>query len=477
MTARRGQAILYLVLVLVVLALLMVMNVGAFLAVRSKNRLMNAVDAAAIAVAKHQGELLNELGRMNVRHLRSLVDPRIEWTEADVARMRELAVFGPLDGIPRANAAAADWGYPEPREDDDVARCLRSHVREIVDEYCTAPDLYPEYRDGQWADYAARLSALLSGGLVVAPGFLETANAWSQDPLLSLAFYDAIAARAWCWFGIGNRSRYFDMDHQTMPRPVGQEAKVQENSEVYSIHVTFKTWLESRWAEEYTPGAGFSERWTNFVCQVSGCTREELAASPRAGDPSEVWAFYDDYWGRWSRTFTPDEYPIAGGVKPEYDVAGCVASCLMVGDVQRLVGRNDEVSSRAMEVTAEAKPLGTVVDLDGAVAPVTAYDFFIAPSRPGERIFTEAQLVLMHAVPRAPGVSLSPAWYDHVKDHLPRYFEHGPTANGCFYCRQLVLWEDPAFRAAARNWLTANGDSCRSGSGPGTERGGYDWAH
>ena len=478
MTVRRGQVAVYLVLVLVAISVLMAMNVGAFLAVRSKNRMMNAVDAAAIAVARKQGEILNELGRRNVEHLQRLIrpnDPRGDWTPEDTAELRELAFFGPLEGIELAGRAAADWGFAEARVDDELAQCFRDHVSEIINEYCDNADLYPEYRERQWVDYAARLSALAAGGFTVAPGYMETANAWRQEPLLSGAFYDAIAGRAWCWFSLGNRMHYLDMDHETMPRPEFAEARLQENSEIFPVHVTFRTWMDSEWASEFVPGVGFNERWTNFVCRVTGCSREELAAAPRAADPTEVWVFYDDNWRAWSRTFNPDNFPIAGSVRPEYDVAGCVASCIMLGDVPRLAV--DEVARRSMEVTAEAKPLGTVIDLEGELAPVTAFHSFIAPSQPNERIFTEAQLVLMGAVPRAAGVSLSPAWDRHVKDHLPRYFETGPGGEGCYYCRQLTLWENPAFRASARDWLMANGENCRAGTGPGTEKGGYDWAH
>ena len=70
---RRGQVALYLVMVLVAIAVMMFANVNMFLAVRAKNRMMNAVDEAAIAAAKYQGELLNEIGRMNVEHLRAAV--------------------------------------------------------------------------------------------------------------------------------------------------------------------------------------------------------------------------------------------------------------------------------------------------------------------------------------------------------------------------------------------------------------------
>ncbi|MBR2065502.1 MAG: hypothetical protein IJ983_00245, partial [Kiritimatiellae bacterium] len=62
MKARRGQVVVYLALALLAIVVLTLMNVGAYLAVSAKNRTMNAGDAAAIAVAKHQGELLNRIG-------------------------------------------------------------------------------------------------------------------------------------------------------------------------------------------------------------------------------------------------------------------------------------------------------------------------------------------------------------------------------------------------------------------------------
>ena len=466
MKRRKGQVALYLLMVLVAIAVLAFVNVNVFLAVRSKNRLMNAVDAAALAAAKCQGRLLNELGDLNVRHLQALIFPDAEpWN--GTSYMRERVMFGPLEALADAQRAAAEWGFSGEGE-TDAAESLSQHVDEIANEYCNNPDLYPEYRDGQWADYASRLANLVRGGLSVSPGYIESANAWSQEPLLSRAFYDAIAARAWCWFGFGSRRRYFDYDSSTMPRPEFQQPAVQENSEVYSLHVTFKSWQDSPW------GGVFDADWTNFVCQVAGCTPRQLSKAPRVTDPGELWAFYDEYWCAWSPTFNPEELPLAGPVKSKYDVAGCTASCLIAGDIVRVTEEGEE--SRRMYVTAQAKPFGVVIGPSGGEEPVTAFRSFVAPSHPGERIFTEAQLVLMNAVPHAPGVSLEPEWYQHVREHLPHYFEDGPAGNGCSYCRQLQAWESPEFRATARNWLDQHHDSCRV-HGPGDAKGGYDYAH
>lgn len=471
MKARRGQVAIYLVLALVAIAVLMLMNVNVFLAVRSKNRLMNAVDAAAVAAARHQGALLNRLGEMNVEHLRAAI--RNELWEGEAA-MRELAMFGPLEAVAESARAAADWGFDGPADDRQM-RVFRAHQAEIAD-YAANPDLYPEYREGLWNDYAAAFGQAVQG-MVAAPGYLEMPDAWRQEPLLNAGFYDAIAARAWCWFGIGDRERYFDYDSKTMPRPTGSTAGKIENSEVFSLHVTFGSWLESDWKSEYDPVAGgFSERWTNFVCQVSGCSREELAASVRIASPTEIWCFYDDYWGSWSRTFNTEKFPVAGNVKAEYDVAGCAASCLLSGNVQQLLEEDDE-AVRGLTVSAEAKPFGKVIDGNGAEAPVTAYGRFVAPSAPGGRIFTRAELVPYGSVPRAPGVSTDPVWYEHVRSHLETYLVTGHGVGSCFYCVQLEQWESPAFRAAAREWLLQNGNTCRVEGGAGTERGGYDYAH
>ena len=475
MKSRNGQVALYLVMVLLAIAVLMLVNVNAFLAVRSKNRMMNAVDGAAIAAAKYQGHLLNEVGRLNVEHLRAAVlgEPWID--EAGVspaARLRGLTFLGPVEAIRISNEAAADWGY----ESGDEPRALagfRDHVSEILDN----PDLYPPTEDGVnlWHIYAERLDAALAGSPAVLPSYMEIVNPGSAGLFANHGFYDVLAAKAWCWFTIGGHAHYLDEDpSQNEPFDVFP-VEVPKNSEVYSLHVTYKTWLDSGWAEEYSRGKGFSARWTNFVCQVTGLAPEDFSPRSYAADPTQVWAFYDDLWRPWSMTYNPDNVPIAGTVKPEYDVAGCVASCMMIGHIQQL-GKDDErfQSGKSTLVTADAKPLGTVEDPDGGGrAPVTAYNRFIAASRPGERIFTEAQLVLVGSVPRSPGVSMEPDWYDHVKKHVPQH-----PSPGCNYCKLWSEWSNPSTRDSIRRWLQQNADSCRAGKGGGkVEKGGYPYAH
>ena len=475
MKARNGQVALYLVMVLLAIAVLMLVNVNAFLAVRSKNRMMNAVDEGAIAAAKHQGFLLNEIGRMNVEHLKAAVLGDEAWRgERGAEKMEELrrtAFLRPVEGIGKANDAAAEWGYQDGAE-PRALEGFRDHIGEILND----PDLYPPTEGGEnlWHVYASALAGALGGSPAVLPSYMEMVNPGSSGLFATWGFYDVLAARAWCWFTIGDHMHYLDDDPSQIEPYEITPAEVPENSEVFSLHITYKTWMESGWADEYIAGKGFSAKWTNFVCQVTGLTPESFSKSSYAADETEVWAFYDDMWRTWSATYNPDNFPIAGTIKPEYDVAGCVASCMMLGHIQQ-IGKDDEKleSDKTILVTAEAKPLGTVEDLDGGGrAPVTAYHSFIAPSHPYERIFTEAQLVLMGSVPRSPGCSMEPVWYEHVKKHSPQQ----PGA-GCGYCRRWAEWSEPSFRAQIRSWLQQNADSCRSGGGGKCEKGGYEYAH
>ena len=468
---RRGQVALYLVMVLVAIAVMMFANVNMFLAVRAKNRMMNAVDEAAIAAAKYQGELLNEIGRMNVEHLRAAVlgEP---WTDGSgedkTAAMRRLALFGPVEGVLRANDAAAAWGYPEGGP-SDALNGFHDHISEIRNN----PEFYPPGEDNVWGAYADALARALGGNPAVLPAYMEIVNPGATGLFAQRSFYDVLSAKAWCWFTVGNNAALLDLDPTAMQPPEINPVEVPENSEVFSLHLTFGGWMDSEWAEEWR-GDGFSAKWTNFVCQVTGLAPEDFAKNSYAASETETRAFYDGNWKTWSTTFNPDNLPLAGHLKPEYDVAGCVAACMMIGYIPQIAEEDGFDQSKRMLVTADAKPFGTVEGLEGGGrVPVTDYGRFVAASRPGERIFTEAQLVLVGTVPRSPGVSMEPNWYNHVKKHSPQHPD-----GSCSYCKLWREWSQESFRRSIRSWLEANKGSCRPKGGPGpVMKGGYEYAH
>ena len=468
---RRGQVAIYLLLVLVAIAVLMFANVNMFLAVRAKNRMMNAVDEGAIAAAKLQGELLNRIGQLNVERLRAavLAEPEAEATvAAKLAEMRRLALFGPIDGIVRAGDTAAAWGYPE-GELSDAMNGFYDHISEIRNN----PEFYPPGEHNVWGAYADALARALGGNPAVLPAYMEMVHPGATGLFANQSFYSVLAAKAWCWFTVGNNAALLDSDPSSMMAPEINPVEVPENSEVFSLHLTFGGWMDSEWAEEWR-GDGFSAKWTNFVCQVTGLAPEDFSKHSTAADPDQVWAFYDGNWKTWSTTFNPDNLPIAGRLKPEYDIAGCVAACMMVGYIPQIAEEDGSEQSKRMLVTADAKPFGFVESVeDGGRVPVTDYGRFVAASRPGERIFTEAQLVLVGTVPRSPGVAMESHWYEHVKKHSPQHLD-----SSCSYCKLWREWSQESFRRSIRSWLEANRGSCRPKGGPGpVMKGGYEYAH
>ena len=215
MRARRGQIALYLLMTLVAIMVLVLMNVGSFLAVTARNRTMNAGDAAALAVAKKQGELLNEIGNQNLAHLKAVIDRSLvrmpfggvdeqrlaearETCERLMEEQRRVCFLGPLEGIRIGN----DWAKRNGIEvaDSEAEEVLRQHVIDIRTGYAMDVEQFPEPWEGAWAEYATALEAAIGGGLYAAPDNIDFVNAAGGHLLLNAQFYNAVAGRNWCWF-------------------------------------------------------------------------------------------------------------------------------------------------------------------------------------------------------------------------------------------------------------------------------------
>ena len=126
---RRGQVAIYLLLVLVALFLLALLNVDVFDVVRGKNRVQNGGDAAALAAARKQGRLLNEIGKLNIAHLVAAAQNDARTCEELTMEQRRLALLGPVEALRLANHAAKKNGM-EVR--DEFAAILREHALERV---------------------------------------------------------------------------------------------------------------------------------------------------------------------------------------------------------------------------------------------------------------------------------------------------------------------------------------------------------
>ena len=475
---RRGQVAIYLLTVLVALFLVALLNVDAFGFVRGKHRAQNAGDAAALAAARKQGRLLNEIGRLNVEHIIAAVGNDAEECERIAMDQRRLVLLGPVDGLRLASRAAKKNGM---KVRDEFAEILRDHIADIrlvyMDGTNSEGEPYPEPYPGAWGEYAAKIEEVVSEGLACGPDNVEFYGAQGGHYLLMKDFYHAVAAENWCWFRwkaeglLDGYSSY----HDWAPLPVRDERSM-ENSEIFSLHVR-------AWQGAITDILDTNE--IRHICREYGggeIPQEELEKSYVITNREQVWFFFEGgrpgdggyNWGRWFNglALAGDDdgydFPIVGEIKPEYNVRGCAAICRCVNDVEAVAAEG--VSSVAW--AAAAKPFGTVQNFEGETDVATALKSFVVPC------FSHVRLVPLDSVG---GRDLSTAdygWVTHVRKHLGPYLDDGPRhAHECFYCLQLQTWERRSFRESGRRWLRYYSDTCIRGSGGGGSRGGTSHGH
>ena len=485
MKARHGQVALYLAFTLVAVMVLVLMNVGAYLAVTAKNRAMNAGDAASLAVAKMQGELLNQIGNLNLAHLTAVCDrSRAEGLtpEEREARLREareacrqlteeqrrICFLGPLDGI----RIASDWARRNgiTLVDEEAELVLREHVSDILGGYALDVEQYPEPWEGAWREYAERLGAEIGGGIYAAPDNIDFVDAAGGHLLLNAQFYNAIAGRNWCWFHFNAPGvvESYGGFRDWGPLPTADDETRRRrccNSEIFSLH------LEAR------VGSALLLFGRDMLKELTGLSDEDIDDSVLVRDETQVWYFYDmtDAWRPWYE-IDPDAneyndgrgFPVVGKVKPEYDVRGCSANCRVTRRFMNVVFEDE---TRFTRWTGAAKPFGTVQNEDGNPDVATARKGLVLPS------FNEVRLVPWDAVGGADTERPNLDMLLHIRKHLPVYLLDGRLSPGCFYCDQLRQWERPAIHEEARRWLKQNAKTCRRPTSGGHGRGGTAHGH
>ncbi|MBO7684201.1 MAG: hypothetical protein J6T51_05710 [Kiritimatiellae bacterium] len=460
---------LYLLLALVALFVLVLGNVGTFVAVRAKNRAMNAGDAAALAAARRQAELLNEIGRLNLRHAEA--EAAGDWGRAleIVREQRRLAFLGPIDCLRAANEAARANGA---QHDSAMAGIISRHASDVRSLYVPNPELYPEPWDGAWEEYAAALDAVVSEGVSAGCDNVDFADIVSCFPLTSKSFYSMVNGRSWCKLVVARWEWLLNCDSHNMPRPTARESAAIVNCEFCSLGLSVAPLaLDEDELEEF-----------RGLLSLNGASFPPADESPVVDvrppdDPSRLYFFYATESGPWREWVELDPggrfaLPVVGKAKPEFDVLGCTAVFRVTGSLPNVLsGKAGRTSWNAA-----AKPFGRVRTSLGA-------ESVLAPEARGMVLpsYEAVRLVPVGAA-TVDGKDLSTAdaaWLDHVRDHVPAYCAEGlgGISAGCGYCATLVKWEDPAFRAAAARWISANGETCLRGGGGGGSSGGTSYAH
>jgi len=457
--ARSGQALWLLLMLLTIMVFVALWHFDLHKLLTVKGRAQFAGDAAALAAARWQGATLNTVGALNVAQALALMnavtagDP----TYAEAREIAELsarvALTGPLIGLAAAQQAARQNGLRNNRTYTDR---LRAHALTVAAEYDGryAPPYAAAEGGTAWGDYAAMLSAVATDGLCVWPDNTRYYGDFiSRDhALLDPDFYDAVASGDWCWFlfhADGLLDTYGDWhDWPGLPRV---DPPDPSDAEFFGVGLTRLTRLAQVPAVAPDAGRDGARAALDELERHAG-----RALDTNLLDLATAWYAHDPVvWRPW-RSIIPADFPFLAPIREEYDYIGADAAVRLETPLRRLMpgGATDTVAW-----TAAAKPFGA---LDGPLRP-NAYGLVFP-------VFSAVRLIPMD-VSTAPAGGSRPGWWEHIHEHLEGYLEHGPAATpgDCWYCQQLAVWEDPAFRETGRAWLAENRDRCHTaGPGPGS---------
>ena len=459
-TSRSGQIVLVLAFILVGLVFLFLMVSDIFLAVRNKNRIQNAGDAAALMAARWQGITLNLIGELNLLHLAAACETNKTAMAGVVALQERLAIVGPLIGFWAANETAKRNGAPS---DDGMTEIVRNAARAA--ETHVGPT-WPE----KGADYAAMLRTIAADGVAAGADnarLLPTVTIEGWHPLYSKTFYYAARSRDWpaiC------RS-VFGCDHAKATStllawpgwgdiPPASVSNDMVNSEFFGVGVQrgqrdFSDVKDELIAAAQNIGMG------NLV------TREALDTCLVLEAFRFPWYFYDPAWWRsWRELDRGGEtrFPLMGSVKQRYNVMGAAAACRVRDALPTL---SESAVTNVFTWTAAAKPFG---DEEGRrVIDVMPDMPLVLPS------FKFTRLIPLGGVGEGNLGASDPEWLEHVRVHVPNKVR----SPGCRYCQILDKWDEPGYTRAGGEYLLhhAHDEVCEPPTSGHGEGGGTRHAH
>ncbi|MDI6774939.1 MAG: Tad domain-containing protein [Verrucomicrobiota bacterium] len=457
---RAGQAIIFFALALVILVFVVIWTYDLHRILYTKSITQNAGDASALMAARWQGITLNMIGDLNIMHAIALTSDDAN-TAATITNIQaRLCFVGPMIALMACQEAAKNNGmYRNP----DFDAFMHEHAQHVRNGYGSMTDddgspLFPEPYEGCWADYADMLDLVADEGMAAGPDNLRLYTDYvGGHYLLMIEFYEAIAGKTWCWFCNNAPTLLEDYENfQPCWWPPLPEIPHMEyvNSEVFSLRLSKCETTLSSLLDLPTINSNAAER--GFTTIVDSNAMAATAA----------WYCYNtEAWGPWNAMATtgPDPFPLTGPVKDTYDYAGADVAVRIEASTTRLTPAQEGASiTNVITWSAGAKPFGYLGDADKP----TRYGL-VLPA------FRETHLVPIDAVSGPSGGGYNLEWRRHIEQHLPGYMRNGPQPSSCWYCQQLLTWENSAFRQDGIDWLAVNSWQCTMTTpGPGSYDGG-----
>ncbi len=473
--ARRGQTMIFIIFALVIGALLVLFNADLHRTIFAKFVSQNAGDSAALAAARWQGATLNLIGDLNV--LKAVAVSRNDTATVDTLTelQKRLNYVGPMTALVAAQQAAKNNGvFANP----DYKAELLEHAKIVRADYPSkvGPDgqlMFPEPWEGAWSDYADMIEMVANDGVAAGPDNARYYTDYSGGHmLLRLDFYNAVASSDWCWFlhhAMNLLQTYSDF-HSWPPLPPQVTVYHPVNCEYFGLGLACASGTVT--SLRGVINTVLADRQPGGSLESITSTQELYAA----------WFWFDPgVWTAWTN-FSPNAgFPSKGSLKPQFDYVGADAVVRIETEFDRLT---PGVSNAAITWTAAAKPFGCLTNDQSSFERPDTLDLVLP-------VFSDVRLFPVDVSTAPEGGAFNLDWRKHIEKHLPGwtddqgvhpgYMQDGVAAlvMGCFYCRQLARWEDPAFRGTGIQWLSlpANRASCQRSGGPGDPGGGTHRGH
>ena len=451
-----GQTLIIVLMIMIFLLLVALWQFDLHKILFVKHLSRNAGDSAALAAARWQGQSLNLIGELNVMQAISLSEALAagddDFSEAEaIADLQSRINFvGPLTGLLAAQQAAKNNRI---YVSEEFTERLEDHIREILEEYADRYPIPPWGTDPAqtWQEYANMLSSIAFDGIAADPEnrkfYLDYAN--QNHLLLNPSFYDAIASEDWCWFlhnafaelnGYTSFTFWDDLPLINEPEPV--------NSEYYGLQLR----KVSQLSQLARPGAPLTTDDLDELVSLLETLAEQSFPTELVDVPAIWFCYRDQEWSSWD-AFLPNGFPFATDIKPQYNYRGADAAARIETRSPRLTPGS---GTNEIQWTAAAKPFGAFDD----TTPPAAYALVLP-------VFTDTRLIPVDSS-SAPSPGSRPGWAKFIYDYLPLYMAGGPNAlPDCWYCEQLMKWENSEFRNAGITWLEENSADCQQPGGPG----------
>jgi hypothetical protein len=463
---------IFLIMVLVILIFVVLGNYDLHRMLYVKSLTQNAGDSSALVGARWQGITLNLIGDLNVMQAVALgaATNYVAATNAAAAIedvQARLCFVGPMIGFMASQQAAKNNRIYDNTEFDNY---MKEHAAEVANNYTSiGPDgqpLFPEPYSKCWEEYSAMLSLVANDGMAAGPDNMQLYTDYSgYHVLLMMNFYYAISSYDWCWFFNNEPSLLRDYENffPCWWQPLPMIPHVQYcNSEIFGLGLIKRdTMLSSL---------------TNVsISALSQFATDRLKMSLLRSQYQDLivgWYCYDPFvWTKWVAMSPTNAsvFPTTGTVKPQYDYAGADAVVRVEAQAELVTpGPKGGTNQNKVVWTAAAKPFGYLNTDDTPNS-----DTLVLPA------FHDVRLIPVDASSAPSGGSYNLVWRKHIEGHLPTYMAQGPSGvqgNGCWYCAQLVTWENPLFRQSGVLWLSSNSWQCTISEG-GIMGGGTSTGH